>query len=195
MPFQQLVGNTRVRVQRIDDSLYASRDNGTRIVDAVAHRIAGADFDRNLIFLHQLHQLQAKRNNISVNIGPRDILQMASGADSLFQALLDDAQVMLHCLFAGHFQFHENVIIGTADQNTGFLHADLFHQLEVLLARANPAGNFGKFISFFQTFVHCIPIFFTVKEKFAGADQTIFSAQSVQIVINRYNLFGGIRGA
>ena len=80
------------------------------------------------------------------------------------------------------------MIIGTADQNTGFLHADLFHQLEVLLARANPAGNFGKFISFFQTFVHCIPIFFTVKEKLTLTDLSFRSAKFMEVIVNRHDL-------
>ena len=195
VPLQQGVGNARMGVQGVDDAGNASGDNGPGIVHAVAHGIAGADLDRDLIFLHQLHQLHAEGNHIAVDIGPGDVLQMASGADPLLQAVADNAQVMLHRLPSCHLQLHENMIIGAADQNAGLLHADLLHQAEILLARPDPAGHLRKPIAPFHALIDRVPVLLAVKEKFAGAHHSVGAAQPVQIIIDGDDLIRGIGGA
>ena len=77
--------------QTVNDTRYAPWDDRSRKIHAVAHRIAGADLDRNLVFLHQLHQFHAERDYETVDIRTRDILQMTARADARLQALADNA--------------------------------------------------------------------------------------------------------
>ena len=85
------------------------------------------------------------------------------------------------------------MIIGAADQNSGLFHADFLYQFEIFRTGADPAGNLRELISPLHTFINRIPVFLTVQEKFAGTNHTVRPAQSVQIIIDRYNLFCGIR--
>src|SRR5699024_4744158 len=118
---------------------------------------------------------------------------MASRADPDFQTLTDNRKIMVKRLPPCHLEFIENVIIGTAYKNPCLFQSDLFYQLKVLLICPDPACNFRKLISFLQTLVNSIPVFFTVKEKLTLTDLSLWTAQTVQVVINRHNLLCRIR--
>ena len=107
----------------VNDARDGTRDHGSGVVDAIAHRIAGADLDRNTILVSQLHEFQTEWNDIAVNIRARDILKMAARADSHLQAFLYDAEIVLHSLTAAHVHFIINVVVGAGDQNTCLAHS------------------------------------------------------------------------
>ena len=186
------MGNSCMGVDRINNSLNTSWNNRTRVVYTISHSIASSYLDRELILFHQLHQFQAERHYITINVGSGNILQMASDADPLFQAVPNHAQIMFHGLFSGHFQFQENMIIRTAYQNSGFRHSDFLDKLEILLACPDPAGNLWKIIAPLHTFVNGISVLFAVQKKFAGADHSVWPAQSVQVIVNFDDLLCGI---
>ena len=133
MPFDQLVRHAGMLMERIDNPLYGTRNHCPGIVDTITHCIAGAHLDRNFILFHQPHQFQTKRHYISVYIRPCNILQMTPRADPLLETITNHIQIMLHRLPPCHFQFHKNVIVRAAYQDTGFFHADFLHQLKILL--------------------------------------------------------------
>ena len=74
MPLDQFRRYTGMCGQTVNNTRYASRNNSTREVNAISHRIAGTHFDRNLVFIHQFHQFRTEWNNETVNIGSCDIL-------------------------------------------------------------------------------------------------------------------------
>ena len=85
------------------------------------------------------------------------------------------------------------MIVGAAYQDTGLLHTNFLYKLEVLLACADPAGYLGKLVTSFHTFIYRISVFLAVKEEFTRTNHAVWSAQFVQIVIDRNNLLCGIR--
>ena len=68
--------------QTVDDTRHASRDHGTREVNAITHSIAGTDLDRDLIFIHQFHKFYTERDDKAVNIRSCDIFQVATRTDT-----------------------------------------------------------------------------------------------------------------
>ena len=102
---------------------------------------------------------------------------------------------MVHCLSSCHFQFIKNMIIRTAYKNTGLFHTDLFHKFKVFLACTDPTCDLRKLISSLHTFINGISVFFTVEEKFTLSDLSIRSAQSVKIIIKRYDLICRVRSS
>ena len=188
VPLNLLVRNSCVGVQSINYSRNRAGNDGAGIIDAESERIAGSHFDRNAIFLLQLHQLQAERYDISVYIGPRDILQMTARADAFLETLPHNGEIMIHRLPSGHFQLHENVIIGARNQNSGLLEAQLLHQLIIFFLCANPAGHLRILITTLQTLTDGIPVFFAVEEKFGGADHAVRPAQAVKLIVDMDNL-------
>ena len=179
----------------VNNTRYRTRNHSARIVNAVSHRVTAAHFNRNLVLLLQLHQLQAERDHISVYIRARDIFKVASWADADLQALFYDAQIMLHCLTACHLHLIKNVVIRAAYENTGFLHTDVAHEFKVLLISADPACDLRKLISSLHTFVHRISVLFAVQKEFTLTHFSVRTSQAVQIVINRHDLLCGIRSA
>ena len=182
-----------MRHNTVNDTLYGTRNHSTWIIYSISHGITAANFYRNLIFFRQLHQFQTKWNNITVNICSGNILQMASWTDSHIQTVSYDTQVMEHGLKTSHLHLIKNMIIGTADQNTGFFQAHILYKLKILFIGTNPAGYFRELIPFFQTFFNSIPVFFTIQEKFTGTDLTVWATQLMKIIIDPYDLFCRIR--
>src|SRR5699024_6989485 len=97
---------------------------------------------------------------------------MASRADPDFQTVTDNRKIIVKRLPPCHLEFIEYVRIGTAYKNPCLFQSDLFYQLKVLLICPDPACIFRKLISFHQTLVNSIPVFFTVKEKFRSEEHT-----------------------
>ncbi len=105
MPLELLAGNAGVRVNRVYNAGNRAGNNRAAVIDAIAHGVAAADFDRNSVLLLQLHQLKAERNDISVDIGSCDVLKMTPRADPLFEAVPDNREIMLHGFSSGHPEF------------------------------------------------------------------------------------------
>ena len=176
MPLDQLVRHARMGMKGIDDALNTSWNYRAGIVHTIAHCVAGSDLDRDSILLHQLGQLKTEGHHIAIDVRPCNVFQMASGADSLLKALSDHAQIMLHGLPSRHLQLQKDMIIRAAHQNPRLLHADGLHQLEVLLAGSDPAGDLRKFISSLHAFIHRVLILFAVQKELAGADHPLRAA-------------------
>ena len=193
MPFDHFRRNTGMDHQTVNDTLYGTRDHSTGIIDTITHGIATADFDRDLIFFGQFHQLQTERNDITVDICSCDILQMASRADTDLQTFTDNTQVMLHGFFSCHSHLIKNMIVRAAYQNTGFFQSHITDQFEILFAGTDPACDLRKFITLLQTFVNSIPVFFAVQEKFALTDLSFRTSKPMHIIIDTYDLFGCVR--
>jgi len=148
--------------QTIDNSRYTSWNHCTREVYTISHGIAGTYFNRNLIFLLQLHQFYTERDNESVNIRTGNIFQMTSWADTCLKTFPNDTQIQIHNLASCHFHLIENMIIGAADKNSCLTKTDFFYKFKILLAGTNPCSYFWEFISSLQTFVHCITVLLTI---------------------------------
>ena len=118
---------------------------------------------------------------------------MTPGTDTSFQTFPYYRKIMLHSLSSGHFHFVKNMIIGTANQNSGFLKSNIFYQLEVLLICPNPTGNLRKLIALFQTFINSVSVFFAVKKEFTLTDFSIWSSQFMKVFVDSHNLTGAIR--
>ena len=99
---------------------------------------------------------------------------------------------MLHSLSSGHFHLIEDMIIGTADQDTCLFHSDVFYQLKVFLVGTDPARDLREFIAPLHTFDDGISILLAVQEKFGLADLAFGATQFMQIIKNRYDLFGAV---
>ena len=193
VPFDQFTGNPCMGHDPIDDTLYRTGNHSSRIIDTISHGITAAHLDGDLVLFHQLHQLQAEWDHISINIRTGDILQMASGTYACFQTFLDHTQIVLHSLPAAHLHLIKDMVIRAAYQNPGLLHAHIPYQLKILLVGADPAGDLRELVTSLHTFLHSIPVFLAVKEEFALADLPVGSAQTVKIVIDRHDLFGTVR--
>ena len=118
---------------------------------------------------------------------------MASRTDPLLQTIPDNTQIVVHRLPPGHLQFQKNMIIRTADQNAGLLHADLPDQLKVLPAGTDPACNLRITIAPLHTFIDSIPVLLAVQEEFTGTDHTVWAAQFMQMIVDRDDLFRRVR--
>ena len=195
MPLDQLRRNAGMGGQSVNNTWHAPRNHGTREIHAVSHSIARADLDRDLVLIHQLHQLHTERNDKPVNIRPRNVLQVAARADSCLEALADHAQIQIHDLPSGHLHLIKNMIIRAAYQNTGLSESDVLHQLEILFACTDPARNLRELVPSFQALVDRIPVLLAIQEKFTLTDQSFRTAQLMQIVIDRYNLLRCIRSS
>ena len=85
------------------------------------------------------------------------------------------------------------MVVRTADEDSRLLHADLFYQLEVLLAGTDPACHLRKLIAALHTLIHRIPVLLAVKEELTGTDHALRTAELVQVVKDRDNLLRRIR--
>ncbi len=137
-------------------------------------------------------KLQHKGNDKTVEVGPRDIFHMAAGPDAGVDALFDDFQIMVDSLPAGHTQFIKNMIIRAADQDSGFFQAHAFNKVKIVLSRPDPGSYLGKLISFFQTLLDSVPVFFTVQKELRLTDDPFRAAQPMHHVIQIHDLFGRI---
>ena len=100
-----------MRHDTVDDAGYGARNNSARVVDTVAHCITAADLDRDTVLVAQLHEFKTEGNDVAVNIGSGNVLEVAAGADTHLQTLLDDREIMLHRFAACHMHLIENMIV------------------------------------------------------------------------------------
>ena len=80
------------------------------------------------------------------------------------------------------------MVIRAGDQNARLLDAQVFDQLKILLAGANPGGNLGKFVAQILAKGQGFPILFRIDEKLALPDDAVFPAQPVHQLIEIPNL-------
>ena len=117
---------------------------------------------------------------------------MTPGADAGLQTLPYNGEIVLHGLPSRHFQLIENMVVRAAHKDTRLLHADLLHQLKILLAGPDPARDLRKLVALLHTLVHGVPVLFAVQEKFALADLALRPAQPVKIVVNVHDLLRAV---
>lgn len=68
VPFQTVGGNSRIVLDSVDNSRHASGERHLRERHAVAHRVAGADFDGDSRFVRDALQFVDKREHEAVKI-------------------------------------------------------------------------------------------------------------------------------
>ena len=166
VPFQHFARNTGIVLQTVNNTGYASRQAGFRIRYAVAHGVAGTDFDRNPNFLRQIHNLIDERYHETVEISPRNVFQMAPRHHAGVKGILDGFHVEIHGLTAGHVHLFENVIVTAGYQDAGFLDAKVTDQAEILLAGADPARDFRELEAQFHALVDGLPVLLRIDEEF-----------------------------
>ena len=182
-------------MQTVNDTGYAPRGRCACKRNAVTHGVAHTDFNGNIRLVRKLHKRVYKRNDEAVEIGTGQILQMATGRNARLKRLLHNAEIMFKRLFSRHVEFFENVIIGTADENTRFFNPDIVHKLEILFLGANPRRDLGEFIPKRHTLFKRFAIFFRIYEKFTLTDNPVRTAKARKQFINIYDLFRRIRRA
>ena len=192
VPFQIFAGNIGVVLQAVDDTGHASGHGGLGVGHAVAHGVAGANLHRDSCLPGQLLQLIDEGHHEAVEIGAGDILQMAAGHNSGIEGILHHSQVVLHALAAVHLHLIEDVIVGAGHQNTRLPDAQILHQLEVLLAGANPCGDLRELQIQSHAPFQSLPILLAVDEELRLADDAIGAAQPVQQLVDLHNLVGGV---
>jgi len=93
------------------------------------------------------------------------------------------------------FEFEEDVVIGGRGQNPGLLQPHLPDQLEVLLHRPDPAGDFRIAIAPLQAFPDRLLVLIGVKEELTLLDDPVGPPQLVKQVVNVDDLLDRVRGA
>ena len=111
MKLNEFRRKTGMRHNSVNDTGNRTRYHSAGIIDPVAHGITAANLNGNGIFFHKSRQLHAERNYIAVDISPRNIFQVASGADTDFQTVPDNTEVMFHGLSPCHFHFVKNMVV------------------------------------------------------------------------------------
>ena len=167
VPFQHFAGHFRMVVQSVYDALHAAGKGCTRIIHAEAHRVAHADLDRDPALARKFHQFVGKRHDETVKVGAGDVFEVAARLDTVRKRALYDAEVFVHRLGAGQIHLFEDVIVGTAHEDTRFGDARVFDQFKVLFVRAYPRGDLGKFQPEVLALFEGAAVFFAVQEKFA----------------------------
>ena len=193
VPFQAFAGNICIVLQTVNDTCNRAGHGSFGIGNAVAHCIAGTDLNRNTCLAAQSLQLIDKGNNESIEVCSGDVLQMAARDDTCIESILNGTQIVVQTLLTGHLHFFEDVIVGAADQNTGFLNAKVFDELKVFLTCTNPAGNFGEFQIEAHALFKCFTILFAVDEELGLTDDTVRAAQLIQQLIDINNLINAVR--
>ena len=118
---------------------------------------------------------------------------MTPGTDTGLKAFPDNRKIMLHSLFSCHLQLVKNVVVRAADKYACLFHANLFYKFKILFAGPDPAGDLRELISLLHALIYSVPVFLAVQEKFTLPDLSVGSAQSVEIIVNIYNLLCAVR--
>ena len=188
MELKQLARHSRMSHDPVDDAGDRPGDHRARIIHTVSHGVTDSDLDRDLVLVHQLHQLQTEWNDKAIDIGACDIFKVASRTYPYIQAFADDREVMLERLLSCHFQLVKDMIVRTAHQDPGLFQPDLLDKLKILSARPDPARHLGELISLLQAAIHSVAVFFAVKEELALPDLALRSSQTMEIIIDRHDL-------
>ena len=181
-------------VQAVDDARHAARQRHPGKGNPVAHRVAGADLDRDTRFVGELVQFVHKGQHEAVEIGAGDVLEVAARANAGLKRLADHGEVMIDRFPPGHAQFVEDVIIGAGNQDAGFLDSQIPHQLEVVFSGADPGCDFRKLQSQILTAAHRFAVAVVVNEKLGLPDNPLGPAQPGQQLVQLHDLLRGIGG-
>ena len=85
------------------------------------------------------------------------------------------------------------MIIRTAHQYARFFHPDLLDQLKILFAGADPACDLRILIPTLHTLIDRISVLLAVQKELTGTDHAVWSAQSMQMIIDCHDLLRRIR--
>ena len=188
MPFQLFRRYARIVVQTVDDAGDGARQGSAIVMHAVAHRVAGANLNRQPGVLGQVHQFFGEGKDEAVEISTGDVLEVAARADAAVKCCLDDAQILVYRLFARQVHLLEDVVVRAGDEDARFLHACLLDQLEVLLVGANPRRDFGEIVAEILAGMERFLVLIGVQEEFGLANQSLRAAQTVHQRIQVDNL-------
>ena len=191
VPLEQFAGHFGMVMQAVYQPLHAARDARAGVIDAEAHRVAHADLDGDAALARELHQFVRERHDEAVEIGAREIFEMAARLDAVRQRALDDAEVLIHRLRAGEVHLFEDVVVGTAHKDARFRNARLLDELEVLFVGADPRRDLGELQPQILTGFERGAVLFAVQEKFALPHDALRPAQTRHQLVQIDDLLHG----
>ena len=163
---------------------------------AEPHRVAQADL-RGEVFRHLLahpHEPLGERQHKALDVGPCDVLQMASRPHARLERGVDHLAVAVHALLAAlELQLVEDVVVGRTGQHACLGQPRFLHQAEVALDRANPAGAFGILVSQLAAPVERGPVVLRVEEELGLPHHAVGPAEFRQQVVDVHHLVDGVR--
>ncbi len=193
VPFQHLTRHTAIGLKAVYNAGYASRQRRAGVRNAIAQCIAHAEFHRHIRLTGHLLNRLHERHDESVEIRPCQVFQMTSRHDARFERITNHRQIMIHRLPARHSQLGENMVVRTAYQNSGLLHADVVHEAEVFLLRPNPGRNLRELQSKLHAFLNRLPIPVAVYEELRLTNDAIRAGELRHHLIDIHDLFHCIR--
>ena len=111
MPFKLLRRDAELLVEGLREFRDAARQDGAGEREAVSHRVAEADLDRDAGLLRQLHQFFRERQDEAVDVRAGDVFKMAAGDDAVGEGLLHSAKVVVHDFATCLLEFQEDMIV------------------------------------------------------------------------------------
>ena len=154
-------------------------------------RIFGRQFLRHL--LAHAHQPLAEGHDEAFDVGAGDVFQVATGPHARLERRVDHAAVRVHALLqALELQLLEDVVVGAAGEDAGFLQAGLFDQAEVALVGADPAGALGIAMAQLAAAVQGVAVVAGVEEELRLADDAVRPAQLGQQIVDADHLVGRV---
>ena len=179
--------------QTVHDARNRTGKSRPGVGNAVAHRVARTDLDRNAVFLGQMLERFRKRYNKTVEVRTGNVLEMAAGRDAHVQHFLDNAEIFVHRGAAGQTHFVVDMVVGAAHENAGFADAEGLDKFKVLRCRADPRGDLGEFVAERLTFAERFAVLFGIYKEFRLTDQPVRAAETVHHPVQIHNLLCGER--
>ena len=133
-----------------------------------------------------------KGNDKAVEIGARDVFEMAARVDARVNGLRHHLEIVVHGLCAGFLKLFENVVVRAAHQDAALLEPQVARQLKILLGRADPARDFGEAQAQLLTAPQRLLVLFAVKKELALANLSLGAAKLAHQLVEMHNLLGRV---
>ena len=194
VPFEAIGRHAGIIDHGPDDLSHGARQGGPGVSHAETEGIAQPYFYGYLRLFRQRHEGLRKGHAKPVNIGPRDVFEMAPRRDAGLERRLDDFQIILEHLGPRFVELVEDMIIGDAREHARLFQAELLDKLQVVLVRPYPSRNLRITVSLFEAFRDRFLVFLGIEEKLRLAYHPVRPAQPVEKIENLLDLLYGERG-
>ena len=183
--------------QFVDQLGNAPRQPGPRVGDAEAHGVAEPDLGLEMLgdLIGHLGELLHEGEHKTLDVGPREVLQVAAGPYLGFERRLHDLHILIEGPGPVGFHLVVNVVIRRGGEHARFLQAHFPHQPEVALTGPDPSGDLRVLEPQLPALVHGLAILWTVEEKFRLADHAVGPSQPGHEPVECDDLVHGVRGS
>ncbi len=195
VPFEQAARHSGVVDEGAHQAGNTARKRCARIRNAEAQGVAQPHLDVDPAFFAELHELDGERDAETVNVRPRDVFKVAARLDALVQGGPHDRKVLLECTRPVQLELEKDVVVGNRRQDSRLGETRVHHELQILLDRADPAGDLRVPVFLRATHVERFPVFVRVEEELGLADHAVGSGHPVQKIEDDLDLLDRIRGA